>query len=338
MRTRTVLGIVSAAFGIAAPSASADPYVALGDSVAANQGSYVAKLYPKFQQSSVAANELLNRAVGGQSSSSMISGGQLSAALADINAASDTKAVTIDIGGNDRFQCQSAWDDPGTCPFRANLASILTQLQTALDSDPGTEAFAAMAYYNPGVGTSTEDSYDVGLLGDNRVVGLSDTGADAGLNDVIYQEAAKLGITVADVYPRFKQGGQSLMSGDQIHPNQAGHQAIADVFCAALDPACVDSTPDPDPTPADTTAPNTTITKAPDDKLDRDKAKYKFGSSEPNSTYECKLDRKAYAACTSPKTLKHLGPGRHTFRVRATDAAGNTDQTPAVDRFKVLGD
>jgi lysophospholipase L1-like esterase len=320
---------------IAAPRASADPYVALGDSIAANAGSYVAKLYPKFQ-AGLNANELLNRAVGGQSSGQLISSGQLSTALADINAASDTKAVTIDIGGNDRFQCTNGnWDNPGTCPFRANLASILSQLQSALDGDPGTEAFAVMAYYNPGVGTSQEGSYDIGLLGNNLAIGESDTGADAGLNDIIFQEAGKLGIAVADVYPPFKQQGQSLMSGDQIHPNQAGHQAIADVFCATMAPAC--QAPQTPP-PTDTAAPDTTITKAPDNKLDRDKAKYRFTSSETPSTYECKLDRNPFEACTSPRTLKHLEPGRHTFRIRATDAAGNVDQTPATDRFKVIGD
>ena len=329
------LALVLGVLGIAAPAASADPYVALGDSVAANAGSYVAKLYPEFQ-AGLGANELFNRAVGGQSSGQLISSGQLSTALADINAASDTKAVTIDIGGNDRFQCTNThWDDPGTCPFRANLASILSQLQGALDGDPGAEAFAIMAYYNPGVGTSQEGSYDVGLLGNNFAIGASDTGADVGLNDIIFQEAGKLGIPVADAYPPFKQSGQSLMSGDGLHPNQAGHQAIADVFCATLTPSCeAPATP-----PAtDVTAPETTITKAPDDKLERDRAKYRFTSSETPSTYECKLDRNPFAACTSPKTLKHLEPGRHTFRVRATDSSGNADQTPAVDRFKVLGD
>jgi hypothetical protein len=28
--------------------------------------------------------------------------------------------------------------------------------------------------------------------------------------------------------------------------------------------------------------------------------------------------------------------GRHLFRVRATDAAGNADPTPAKDRFKIV--
>ncbi len=31
-----------------------------------------------------------------------------------------------------------------------------------------------------------------------------------------------------------------------------------------------------------------------------------------------------------------LKPGKHVFKVRATDAAGNVDPTPAVKKFTVL--
>jgi len=34
--------------------------------------------------------------------------------------------------------------------------------------------------------------------------------------------------------------------------------------------------------------------------------------------------------------MKHLDEGKHKFKVRATDAAGNTDPTPAKDKFKVV--
>lgn len=86
-------------------------------------------------------------------------------------------------------------------------------------------------------------------------------------------------------------------------------------------------------TGADTEPPQTTITKAPailrvTSKRKRARAVVRFKSSEANSSFECKLDRKPYRACTSPKSLR-LAIGRHTFRVRATDAAANTDSSPA---------
>lgn len=63
------------------------------------------------------------------------------------------------------------------------------------------------------------------------------------------------------------------------------------------------------------------------------KVKARF-SSEPGARFECKLDRRPYAACSSPRTLK-LKVGKHVFRVRAVDAAGNVDGTPAKATVRV---
>jgi hypothetical protein len=103
----------------------------------------VDRLFPHYQ-STLGVTQLSNRAQSGEDSGSIRTGGQLASALADINAASDTRAVTIDIGGNDR-ECADRW---ASCPFRYNLFATLSDLKEALDSDPGTESFAAMAYYN----------------------------------------------------------------------------------------------------------------------------------------------------------------------------------------------
>jgi hypothetical protein len=89
------------------------------------------------------------------------------------------------------------------------------------------------------------------------------------------------------------------------------------------------------PPPADTTAPQTTIAKGPGKKLAKGKAKFSFASSEAGSRFECKLDGKKVTACKSPKRYSGLKSGRHTFKVWATDAAGNKDPTPAKRRFQV---
>jgi len=83
------------------------------------------------------------------------------------------------------------------------------------------------------------------------------------------------------------------------------------------------------------TAPQTTITKGPKAKTHSTTAKFKFTSSERGSTFECKLDKKKFKPCRSPKTYKKLKPGKHVFKVRAKKG-GATDPTPAVRKFKIL--
>jgi Big-like domain-containing protein/parallel beta helix pectate lyase-like protein len=87
--------------------------------------------------------------------------------------------------------------------------------------------------------------------------------------------------------------------------------------------------------PADTTPPNTTITTGPSNPTTSTSASFAFTSSESGSTFACKLDFAAYAACTSPKSYSVLGTGSHTFSVRATDAAGNTDGSPATRSWTI---
>jgi hypothetical protein len=89
---------------------------------------------------------------------------------------------------------------------------------------------------------------------------------------------------------------------------------------------------------ADTTAPNTTIKKGPAGETEKEKAKFKFRSSEPGSTFECKLDGKSFKKCSSPKTFSNLDAEKHKFKVRATDPAGNTDPSPAKRRWEVVED
>ena len=86
---------------------------------------------------------------------------------------------------------------------------------------------------------------------------------------------------------------------------------------------------------ADSTAPDTSITRHPRKRTTLRKASFAFKSNEANSTFECKLDRKPFAPCASPKAYRNLKPGKHLFQVKATDPAGNTDPTPARWRWTV---
>jgi hypothetical protein len=82
----------------------------------------------------------------------------------------------------------------------------------------------------------------------------------------------------------------------------------------------------------DKTPPETAIgTK----KINGTTAKFIFTSTEPGSSFQCKLDKRALSTCSSPKKYKHLASGKHQFKVGAVDAAGNVDPTPATTRFKI---
>lgn len=79
----------------------------------------------------------------------------------------------------------------------------------------------------------------------------------------------------------------------------------------------------------DTTAPQTTIDSGPSGAAGSAAAEFSFSSSETASSFQCKLDNGPFAACTSPSQYAELSDGPHIFDVRATDAAGNADPTPA---------
>ena len=86
--------------------------------------------------------------------------------------------------------------------------------------------------------------------------------------------------------------------------------------------------------PVDTTPPDTAINTGPTGPTGDSTPSFGF-SSEPGATFECRVDTNAFSSCSSPETLGTLAEGPHTFEVRATDSAGNTDPSPATRNFTV---
>jgi hypothetical protein len=80
--------------------------------------------------------------------------------------------------------------------------------------------------------------------------------------------------------------------------------------------------------PSDTTAPNTRIVSGPPRNTYKRLAKFRFASSEAQSHFLCKLDKKKWRACANP-FKRSVKPGKHVFKVRAIDRFGNVDPTPA---------
>jgi hypothetical protein len=89
------------------------------------------------------------------------------------------------------------------------------------------------------------------------------------------------------------------------------------------------------PVTRDTTPPNTRLTASPARRTRAHRARFRFVSTEAGSRFQCRLDRRRWAACRSPRGYIGLRKGLHVFRVRARDAAGNADPTPAVRSWRI---
>lgn len=90
----------------------------------------------------------------------------------------------------------------------------------------------------------------------------------------------------------------------------------------------------PVPPPEPTLPPDTKITGKPGKKTKAKNATFKFVSSLPGSKFECRLDKAGWTDCRSPKKLKKLKPGKHTFKVRAIKG-DLIDPTPASHTWTV---
>jgi hypothetical protein len=97
----------------------------------------------------------------------------------------------------------------------------------------------------------------------------------------------------------------------------------------------VDAAGNADPSPAGRTwtveaaPPETMIIAGPSGTVASGSASLEFSANEAGASFECALDGAAFSACSSPQAYSGLTDGAHAFEVRAIDAAGNVDPTPA---------
>jgi len=80
------------------------------------------------------------------------------------------------------------------------------------------------------------------------------------------------------------------------------------------------------------------ITFGPGSKTRKHKVVFRFADAtgQAGSRFVCKLDRHRWKGCRSPKRLKKLRFGKHTFAVKAVNAVGTWSQRPVKRRFKVV--
>jgi chitodextrinase len=86
----------------------------------------------------------------------------------------------------------------------------------------------------------------------------------------------------------------------------------------------------------DTSAPETAIDSGPSGAVSSPTVSFTFSADEAGALFECAVDGITFAQCWSPQSYSGLAEGDHSFAVRARDAAGNTDPTPAVRTWTVI--
>jgi hypothetical protein len=80
--------------------------------------------------------------------------------------------------------------------------------------------------------------------------------------------------------------------------------------------------------------PTTSLNSGPTGTVSTNTPTFTFSSSDPGVTFECSIDGGAFFPCSSPYTTPRLGPGDHTFTVRARNAAGIAG-APVTRSFRV---
>jgi lysophospholipase L1-like esterase len=238
-------------------------YLALGDSLAVGVGAtrpaetgYVGVLARALSSNGTTPviQSHRNLAISGETSQSMIRGGQLDDAIALIARADPpVTLVTLDIGGNDLLallrtpECSTdpegeaclALLDETLVVFEENFRHILGRLRDALAEHAPDARIAVMTYYNPfsGTGVQYEAAGDLALVGaDGDVDCDARSGENAGINDIIVCVGQELGAVPVDVRPPFTGRGLELtqIAFQDVHANDRGYLVMADAFVAAL--------------------------------------------------------------------------------------------------------
>jgi len=217
-------------------------YLALGDSLAANVGApsardgYVSRVHRRLEERDGRGYGLLNLGVPGETSGSLLGGGQLDEALAFLST-NRVAYITLDIGANDLLghltspECSADLAaascrrrlDGALAAYEEHLPLILGPLRRA--APQATIVF--LQTYNP-FSLGTGIAFEAGTGSTLRR-----------LNAAAAAAAAEAGALVADGFTPMENAAAfttlMLASPPDIHPNALGHDVLAQAVLAALE-------------------------------------------------------------------------------------------------------
>ncbi len=241
----------------------------------------------------------------------------------------DTTATanTISDSTNDAIEIMPRAIFAAGAPNADNVVGVNTGSNNGSTAD---DLFVDLGFDGPGNNSGANDNISAPSVTSAGASTIRGADAQAGATIRVFtRPAGAVGSLGAYV-------GSATAAADGTWAVTAGSALANDVRVVATQTRTTDGTSElSDERAVDAVAPNTTITSGPSANSLDTTPTFTFTSSKAGSTFQCKVDAGAYASCASPRTTAALGYGAHTFTVRATDASGNTDASPATRSFTV---
>lgn len=222
----------------------------------------------------------------------------------------------------------------GTGELRFGVQHRSGERTATTKATPGTADFAflrstAIADHVPA--TATVVARSVAGSKPNTAITSGPTGITTDRSPAFQLEASKAGVSYEC---RF---GDAAWAPCEGNPHRPGPLADGEYVleARAVDAVGADETPARRTFLVDTAAPNTSITSGPKAVSADNRPTFFFSSSEAGARFECNLGR-GWFACEGPSyRAPALPDGAYTFTVKAIDAAGNADPTPATVTFTI---
>jgi endonuclease/exonuclease/phosphatase family metal-dependent hydrolase len=181
---------------------------------------------------------------------------------------------------------------------------------------------ACLPTVDPGEPPAPTGGTDAGVAPETRLLG--------GPADAVAQTDARFTFDadVADATFECSLDGAAFAACSSPHDEAALAQGAHTFRVRALRAGLVDASPASRSWSVDTVGPETVLSSGPSGTVASTSASFTFLGAEAAS-FECSLDGAAFSACTSPQQYTGLAQDAHVFRVRALDALGNADASPA---------
>jgi lysophospholipase L1-like esterase len=230
--------------GIDAATAEGSPiYLALGDSLAAATGvdgygeGYVSQVHRELSLRDGAVYGLQNLGIVGETSGTMISGGQLDQAVA-AGQDNDVAYVTIDIGANDLLGHLGSAD----CSADITADACQSRIELSLDAYRRNidAIFATLRDAFPDATIVFLEAYNPFSLGFEGQVEFETVSNDAlrSLNEIAADAASRYTILVADGFTPMQDTAAATTHmtsvPPDIHPNELGYDILTKAVMSAL--------------------------------------------------------------------------------------------------------